>query len=204
MRGIPPEIWPETPGPLALASTSPRRAALLGGLGVAFRVVSPAGGVEEGGEGRPGEIALRHAEAKARSVVGRAEGPIILGADTLVARGGRVLGKPRDEADAAAMLRFLSGGAHEVVTGVFALDTRSGRSASGVETSRVFFRDLSDTEISGYVATGEPLDKAGAYGVQGIGGLLVERVEGCYFNVVGLPLVRTRAVLRRLLVSGAE
>jgi septum formation protein len=202
--GIPSEIWPETPGPLALASTSPRRAAILAGLGVAFRVVAPADGSEEGVEGLPGAIALRHAEAKARSVVGRAGSPIILGADTVVVKGGRVLGKPRDEAEAAAMLRFLSGGPHEVVTGVFVLDTRSGRSSSGVETSRVFFRDLSDAEISGYVATGEPLDKAGAYGVQGIGGVLVERVEGCYFNVVGLPLVRTRAVLRSLLVSGGE
>jgi septum formation protein len=126
---------------------------------------------------------------------------VILGADTLVAREGRILGKPRDAEEAAEMLRFLSGAAHEVATAVFALDARSGRSGSGIESSRVFFRDLCTEEIAAYVASGEPLDKAGAYGVQGIGGLFVSRIEGCYFNVVGLPLVRTRAVLRKLLAG---
>lgn len=97
------------------------------------------------------------------------------------------------------MLRFLSGGAHEVVTAVFAIDGRSGRFASGTETTLVRFRELASGEIDAYIATGEPFDKAGSYGVQGVAGLFVERMEGCYFNVVGLPLVRTRAVLLELL-----
>ncbi|RPJ42237.1 MAG: septum formation protein Maf [Candidatus Latescibacterota bacterium] len=184
---------------MALASSSPRRAELLLALGVPFRVIPPGDGTEEGGEGGAGEIALRHAEAKARSVLDRAGDAVVLSADTLVAGEGRILGKPGDPAEAASMLRFLSGGAHEVVTAVFAIDARSGRTASGVETTRVVFRDLAPAEIEAYIATGEPFDKAGAYGVQGTAGLFVRRIEGCYFNVVGLPLVRTRAVLLELL-----
>jgi septum formation protein len=199
MAKLPASIWPELPGPIALVSASPRRAELLRGIGVPFRVIAPAAGTEPGGDGGAEEIALRHAEAKARSASASANEPVLLAADTVVTRAGRILGKPRDAAEATEMLRFLSGRGHQVVTGVFALDRQSGASASGVETTSVYFRELAPEEIAGYIATGEPFDKAGAYGVQGIGSLLVARIEGCYFNVVGLPLVRTRAVLRELL-----
>lgn len=202
MGRLSPAIWPDTGGPIVLASTSPRRADLLRALGVPFRIVPPSDGAEGESGGSAAEITLRHAEAKARSVLPHASGAVILGADTLVARAGRVLGKPRDAQEAAEMLRFLSAAAHEVATAVFALDARSGRAAFGIERSRVFFRDLAPEEIAAYVASREPLDKAGAYGVQGIGGLFVSRIEGCYFNVVGLPLVRTRAVLRELVPEG--
>ncbi|MFH1681661.1 MAG: Maf family protein [Candidatus Eisenbacteria bacterium] len=195
-------LWPPLPGPLGLVSSSPRRAALLRAIGVPFRVIRPREGAEGAGAGPPEEIVLLHAEAKARSAGGDGTEAVLLAADTVVVREGRTLGKPGSEVEAGEMLRFLSGGPHDVITGVYALDRRSGRASRGIESTRVVFRSLSAEEIDSYVATGEPADKAGAYGVQGIGGLLVARIEGCYFNVVGLPLVRAAAVLRELLEGG--
>ena len=140
-------------------------------------------------------VALDKARAVAREWTG---GPaVILGADTEVVLDGRYLGKPRDAADAARMLRALSGRTHEVVTGLALVDAPSGREETLAVTTRVTMIDAGDEEIAAYVATGEPLDKAGAYAVQGLGARLVARVDGCFTNVVGLPVETTRRLLER-------
>ena len=140
-------------------------------------------------------VALDKARAVAREWTG---GPaVVLGADTEVVLDGRYLGKPRDAADAARMLRALSGRTHEVVTGLALVDARSGREQTLAVTTRVTMLDASDDEIAAYVATGEPLDKAGAYAVQGLGARLVARVDGCFTNVVGLPVETARRLLER-------
>ena len=170
---------------LILASASPRRAAILGALGIPFRAVTPS--VDESllpGEGG-GAAAERLARAKAASVVG-AEGLPVVAADTLVVCDGAVLGKPATPEDAARMLRGLAGRSHEVVTGV-CLATREAR-RSGVETTSVTFAPMSEAEIAWYVATGEPMDKAGAYHVDGRGALFIAAVRGSPSNVAGLPV----------------
>jgi septum formation protein len=140
-------------------------------------------------------VALDKARAVARDWTG---GPaVVLGADTEVVLDGRYLGKPRDAADAARMLRALSGRTHEVVTGVALVEAPSGREETLAVTTRVTMIDAAEEEIAAYVATGEPLDKAGAYAVQGQGARLVARVDGCFTNVVGLPVETTRGLLER-------
>jgi septum formation protein len=140
-------------------------------------------------------VALDKARAVAREWTG---GPaVVLGADTEVVLDGRYLGKPRDAADAARMLRALSGRTHEVVTGLALVDAASGREEILAVATRVTMIDAGDEEIAAYVATGEPLDKAGAYAVQGLGARLVARVDGCFTNVVGLPVETTRRLLER-------
>ena len=139
----------------------------------------------------PGAHARRLAEDKARHVASAHAGAaaaVVLGADTVVTALGRILGKPTDEAEAKAMLRFLSGKTHEVLTGVFLIRTDNGQSTGSVTTTRVRFRPLSDALIDWYLATGEPADKAGAYSIQDRGVLLSEQIEGSWSNVVGLPL----------------
>ncbi|HTY08317.1 MAG TPA: Maf family protein [Candidatus Edwardsbacteria bacterium] len=189
--------WPG----LVLASGSPRRRELLSAVGADFTVIKPDVGEEiVAGEG-PMQAARRLARDKAAWVHARHHGDrkhqLILAADTLVVYRHHVLGKPRDGRDAARMLRLLSNNWHTVVTGVCLLDRASGRAVTAAECTRVKFRRLSPPLIARYVASGEPLDKAGAYGIQRLGALLVERVDGCYFNVVGLPLVRVAKLLER-------
>lgn len=173
---------------IILASASPRRELLLRQIGLEFRVVPSQ--VEEvlepGPESR--ELVLELAGLKARYVARLHHRAIVLGADTAVCCEGQILGKPHDRDDAARMLRLLSGRVHEVVTGVVLRQESAGLVRAEAVTTRVRFRHLSGDEIAGYIATGEPFDKAGAYGIQGYGALLVESIEGCYFNVVGLPL----------------
>lgn len=140
-------------------------------------------------------VALDKARAVAREWTG---GPaVVLGADTEVVLDGRYLGKPRDTADAARMLRELCGRTHEVVTGLALVDAPSGREETLAVTTRVTMVDAGAEEIAAYVATGEPLDKAGAYAIQGQGARLVARVDGCFTNVVGLPVETTRRLLKR-------
>lgn len=183
---------------IILASASPRRAQLLSQVGVDFRVV-----VSEVDETivpglPPVELVVELAKQKAQAVAQGLDTGLVIGADTLVIADGRILGKPASEAEATDMLRQLSGKNHTVATGVAVVKANTGEVAAGVETTEVWFRTLSETEISAYVASGEPLDKAGAYGIQGRGALLVSRLEGCFFNVVGLPLVKLLELLRRL------
>lgn len=181
---------------LVLASASPRRRALLRLVGLPFRV-APA---ELDERPRPGEtpraLAARLARAKALAVAAEHD-ELVLAADTVVVLDGAALGKPADADEAAAMLRQLRGRRHEVYTAIAVRDAR-GRLVEGGTTSAVWLRWLSDSEIATYVASGEPLDKAGAYAVQSRAFALVERLEGCYANVVGLPLCATGDALEAL------
>jgi septum formation protein len=174
---------------LVLASQSPRRQELLQSLGLDFLVV-PAGINENSIQGRtPAELAEATAYAKARWTSAQVGEAIIIAADTIVVLDeGEILGKPKGQGEAIEMLSRLSGKGHRVITGVAIMDSENGQESVFHETTQVFFRRLSPTEIERYVATGEPLDKAGAYGIQGKGALLVDRIDGCFFNVVGLPL----------------
>jgi septum formation protein len=170
--------------PLVLASSSPRRKQLLELLGLTFDVV-PA---EIDETWRNGEAPAVHAERLARekaAVVAR-DGAAVVGADTIVVIGGEILGKPEDAAEARAMLRRLAGREHDVYTAVAV--AWGGAVVSGAERTRVRFRALDDAVIAAYVATGEPMDKAGAYGIQGYGAVLIEGIEGDYFTVMGLGL----------------
>jgi septum formation protein len=181
---------------LVLASASPRRRELLASLGLIFTV--RAADVDEtplAGEAATATV-LRLASVKADTVA--APDTVVLAADTLVVVDGDSLGKPADPGEARAMLRRIAGRRHEVHTGVVARATATGRHTSAVVTSRVTMAALSEEEIAWYVATGEPLDKAGAYAVQGIGAMFVDEVEGNYSNVVGLPLPAVRRVLAEL------
>jgi septum formation protein len=181
---------------LVLASGSPRRRELLAGLGLAFTV--RAADVDE--TPRPGEIPaacvrrLAVAKATARSEAGE----LVLGADTVVVLDGQLLGKPRDPAGARHMLAAIAGREHTVLTGVTLHGESDGRQETAVEASRVRMARMSSREIEWYVATGEPLDKAGSYAVQGVGALFVEAIYGNYTNVVGLPLPATCRLFRAL------
>ena len=179
---------------VVLASSSPRRRDLLNLIGIKHEV-RPAN-IDE--TMRPREVPRRHAERlareKASKVAVRNQDLITIGADTVVVINRKVLGKPADVADAARMLSMLSGREHTVITAVAVARGKKLRSA--VEEVSVKFRRLRDDEIEAYIATGEPMDKAGAYGIQGFGATIVERVEGDYFAVMGLPLVRLVGLLR--------
>lgn len=183
-------------GQLVLASRSPRREELLRAAGIAFRVVVPGPKVEEAASGtaRSGyaRLAQRAALAKARWVAAREPG-LVLGADTIVVCQGQVLGKPADPEEARRMLAQLSGRWHAVYTGIALV--RGQLAHTGWERTEVAFRPLSKAEIERYVRTGEPLDKAGGYAIQGEGAALVRAVRGCYTNVIGLPVPKLLAML---------
>jgi septum formation protein len=175
--------------PIILASNSPRRRDLLRQVGVVF--TSDAADVDERvlpGE-KPDIYAVRVALDKARVVSARTAAGIVVAADTVVVLDDVILGKPVDDRDAERMLAKLSGKMHRVITGLAVLDTGTGKTRTESADTRVWFRTLTQDQIVSYVSTGESLDKAGAYGIQGKGSLLVDRIEGCYFNVVGLPLL---------------
>jgi septum formation protein len=187
---------------LILASSSPRRAAILRDAGIAFQIRA----TQIGEDALPGETAhamvARLAEAKARAAAAQvdpgARECLIVGADTTVELDGEILGKPRDSAHAREMLAKLSGRTHHVLTGIFLLRLPENSASAAVENSAVTFAPLAEKEIDAYVATGEPLGKAGAYAIQGLAGRYIPKIEGCYFNVVGLPLARLYALLREL------
>ncbi len=173
---------------LILASGSPRRREILRMAGYSFEVIASEA-EELVSAASPGELVKLNAAIKARGVAAlpRARGRFVIGADTVVCLDGEILGKPRDAADAKRMLKSLSGRRHEVLTG-WCIVSPDGSEESGVCATNVKFRELSGEDIDSYVATGEPMDKAGAYGVQERGCTLVESVEGDFFNVVGLPI----------------
>ena len=196
---------------LVLASRSPRRAELLAVAGMPFEV-HPAGDVEADLAARlngdraavaPAIYAETLALAKARDVAASRPGRLVLGADTVVILDDDVLEKPVDEADARRLLRRLAGRRHTVVTAVALVGGAAGDDGvTGHESTAVEFLPLADDAIRRYVDTGEPMDKAGAYGIQGYGALMIRRVEGCYFNVMGLPLARLGGMLRRVFGPG--
>ncbi len=178
-----------------LASGSPRRRELLNQVGAKFRVaISDA--AELSGEGHePFELVRRNAEAKAEAVARLHKDMPVLGADTVVALDGRIYGKPQDKAEAREMLKALSGRVHEVLTGIAWV--KDGHTFSEVVTTNVKFAQLAETEIDRYIESGEPMDKAGAYALQGKAAVFIEGIEGSYTNVVGLPLYATAALGRR-------
>jgi septum formation protein len=184
---------------LILASASVRRAEILRDAGYHFTVLSSV--VDEmpfSGESSQ-DLVLRLAEAKAELAAARAVGPaIIIAADTEVVLDGHIFGKPRSSDDARRMLTKLSGRTHSVLTGVCLIRLPDAERVSFVETTLVTFAPLTDEEITRYLATGEPHDKAGAYAIQGYAARYIPRIEGCYFNVVGLPLSRLQHALTEL------
>ena len=182
---------------IVLASASPRRKTILEMLGVKDLEVIPAGGEERIPDNAgPGEIVEKLSAAKALEVAKKcSQYDVIIAADTIVWLKDRLIGKPSDEKGAAEMLRSLSGNCHEVYTGITVI--KGDVIISEHEVSKVCFRHLTDEEIAGYIATGEPMDKAGAYGAQGIGALFIERIEGDFFNVMGLPVCRLGEMLKK-------
>ncbi len=182
--------------PIILASHSPRRKELLRQIGVQF--VSDPTDVDErmhSGESPEG-YAVRVSQDKAQTAARRAKTGIIIAADTIVVLDDQILGKPVDARDAERVLGMLSGKVHHVISGLTVMDAVTGKTETRTSVTKVWFRSLSTGEVASYVASREPLDKAGAYGIQGKGALLVERIEGCYFNVVGLPLAMLGEMLR--------
>ncbi len=182
------------PFKIVLASTSPRRRELMERLGVPFDVIAPEG-VEEIQEGEPSEVVARNASAKGSGVAAGLNVGLVVGADTLVVVDGTIMGKAEDPQEARAMLVGLEGRMHRVLTGLAVLDAETGRREVAVVETKVWFHPLACEEIGDYVSTGEPIGKAGGYALQGAGGALVERIEGCFENVVGLPLSRLRSML---------
>jgi septum formation protein len=191
---------------LILASSSPRRAEILRNAGFAFEI-QPAH-VDETPlpDERADDYVLRLADTKARTAAqyvdrsmnrdaGRA---VVIGADTVVVVDGQILGKPADAEDARRMLRLLSGRDHDVLTGLSFVSIPERHEATLVESTCVSFLPISAQDIEDYLLTGEPFDKAGAYGIQGIGGRFIRRIEGCYFNVMGLPLSRVWSIVGRM------
>ncbi len=175
---------------IILASASPRRLSLLRNIGLEPEVIAAQIDEDSIPGDSPAEKTRRCALAKASAVAEQVEEGLVIGADTVVVLGDEILGKPASEDVTRDMLARLSGRTHRVITGLAVVDARSKRSVLGHETTAVTFRQLTRAEIASYVASGEPMDKAGAYGIQALGSLLVEGIQGCYFNVVGLPLVR--------------
>lgn len=182
---------------LILASASPRRRELVGYMGVPYEIITA--DADETRRGTPEALVRENARRKAAAVYEKHPGRVVLGADTIVYFEGQALGKPRDEAEARAMLSRLSGAWHEVYTGVCVL--ADGHEDVRCDVSRVLFTPLSPETIAAYVKTGEPMDKAGAYALQGRGGMFVRRIEGSYSNVIGLPMALARDML---LAAGIE
>ncbi len=173
---------------IILASASPRRAELLRQTGLCFRIEASGMAEETNQKDEPREMVVNLAKQKALVVAERLRAGYVLGADTIVLYRGEIFGKPLNVVDARRMLEALSSSCHEVLTGLYLLDAATGRSEQGVSSTRVWMKALSAGWIDAYIAGGEPMDKAGAYGIQGRAALFVDRIDGCYFNVVGLPL----------------
>ena len=188
---------------LILASASERRKELLKRLTSDFDIIISNFNEEEVAfEGNCGEFVKKLAEGKAKEVASTAhKGKIVIGCDTIVSYNGKVLGKPKDEEDAFSMLKLLSGNVHEVYSGITLINTNTMEVISDYVCTKVKFSKLKDEEIRDYIATKEPMDKAGAYGIQGFGGVFVEEIHGCYYNVVGLPLNKLMHMLKEMGVN---
>jgi septum formation protein len=180
---------------LVLASASPRRKALLGKLTKNFLVRPSRVDEKKIKAGSPEAFALKAALAKAEEVALRSRRSLVIGADTIVVLGKKILGKPKGKAGAVKMLKGLVGRTHRVITGLAVVDSESFQKITGLETTKVKMKRVPNKEILAYVSSGRPLDKAGAYGIQEIEELFIERVEGDYENVVGLPLLKLRELL---------
>jgi septum formation protein len=186
---------------LVLASASPRRKALLMQIGLEFEVIPSTVAEHWNHDMAPVSVARQLARQKAEEVAGSLSSGIVIAADTLVVHEGQILGKPRDRDEALGTLRQLSGKVHHVITALMVMEVESRSMARAEETTKVYFRKIPDEEILAYIATGEPMDKAGAYGIQEKGILFVRRIEGCYTNVVGLPVPKLASLLKGLGIS---
>lgn len=186
---------------LVLASSSPRRKELLAKISTEFKTAAPPEEAEEpisggGASAAPEKFAERNALLKAMAVARTEDGDsIVIGADTIVVSEGRIMGKPAGAEEAARMLRALSGKTHEVITGIAVTNNATGRTISSFERTEVEFKELSDREIDEYVASGEPIGKAGAYAIQGLASRFIPGIRGCFFNVVGLPVFRLHSMI---------
>ena len=189
---------------IILASGSPRRKKILEQIGLKFSVEKSNYEEKRIADSPPSQIVEFLSLEKANLLAVKYEDAIIIGADTLVVLNGEILGKPKSEEDAREMLRKLRNKTHTVVTGFTVLDTKSGRAVTKHVETKVKFKDLSEMEISAYVETGEPMDKAGGYGIQDKGGLFIEEIDGDYFNVVGLPLFAVSETLREFGIDITE
>ena len=174
---------------IILASASPRRSEILSNLNISFRTIVSSVDESQFFSDHPIELVKKLAYAKAEAVLSAAgNGSVIIGADTVVVHGGHILGKPTDEAEAFRFLKQLSSNTHYVYTGIAMIELSGKKNYLGYSSTKVTMRHLSDNEILSYIKTGEPMDKAGAYGIQGYGAALIEGIEGDYYNVVGLPV----------------
>lgn len=181
---------------IILASSSPRRAEILENLGIAFDII-PSDYDEPKVNKSPEELVCYYAKNKALNVACKSkEDDIIIAADTIVTIDDTIIGKPKSKEDAFNILSRLSGKEHNVITGIYIICSKAGLYHGDYEKTKVFFKNLSHREIWDYINTEEPMDKAGAYGIQGLGGLFVEKIEGNYYNVVGLPINKIYSVLR--------
>lgn len=184
-----------------LASSSPRRIEILKTLKMDFDII-PSNYEEVITQQSPYLLVKEFAKEKAMDVAARvSEDCIVIAADTIVFKDDEILGKPKSESDAYRMLKKLSGSSHSVLTGICLIDTSTNKILLDYEETIVYFKDTTDKEIYGYIESKEPLDKAGAYGIQGLGSVLVKKIDGCYFNVVGLPIFKLNILLGEMGVN---
>jgi len=184
---------------IILASSSPRRKFILTQIDLKFKVRTPK--IDEEREILPDDVAeaaITLARAKAHSVIRSKDNALIVGADTQVRIDNQRFGKPKSSKEATEMLRALSGRVHEVITGVVILDTTTSKAIEDYEVTKVKFRPLEETDIGWYVSTGEPIGKAGGYAIQGIGALFIEKIDGDFYNVMGLPVYKMAKMFERL------
>ncbi|MBI5076438.1 MAG: septum formation inhibitor Maf [Nitrospirae bacterium] len=186
---------------IILASASPRRKELLSLIGLKFRVDVSDYEEDLNLKLKPHELAKHLSFEKARAVAGKHKDALIIAADTFIVFKGKLLGKPHTDKEAMRMLTLLNGKLHSVITGYTVLDTSNGKKSSSAVETKVWFRKMANEELHAYVETGEPLDKAGAYAIQGIGSLIVKKIEGDYFNVIGLPVASLSATLKKFGIS---
>jgi len=182
---------------IILASGSPRRKELLSLIGLKFKVDVSDFEENLGLKLKPHELSKYLSFEKARAVAHNYKNAVIIAADTFIVFRGKLLGKPHTEKEAMRMLTLLNGKSHSVITGYTVLDTTTGKKSSRSVETKVWFRNMAEDELRAYVRTGEPLDKAGAYAIQGIGSLIVKKIEGDYFNVIGLPVASLAATLKK-------
>jgi septum formation protein len=186
---------------IILASGSPRRKELLSFIGLKFKVDVSDFEEDLGLKLKPHELSKYLSFEKARAVAHNYKNAVIIAADTFIVFRGKLLGKPHTEKEAMRMLTLLNGKSHSVITGYTVLDTNTGKKSSRSVETKVWFRNMAEDELRAYVRTGEPLDKAGAYAIQGIGSLIVKKIEGDYFNVIGLPVASLAATLKKFEIT---
>jgi septum formation protein len=182
---------------IILASASPRRKEILQKTGLHFTVDESSYDEDNDAGLEPAALAVSHSIGKALDIACKYNDALIISADTIVVLGKKVFGKPKNRADAASMLSKLSGKAHTVITGFTIMDTATGKKLSQAVESKVYFKKLNAEEITAYIKSGEPMDKAGSYGVQGLGAVIVRKIEGDFFNVMGLPLCELVIALKK-------